>query len=84
MQPAKPRLRINSEDVDGPPSIVSVHSCDSDINSTALALDSNYDYDSDNDTEAGYTRIDIGPVKALTHLLEDFEIEFDTSAITTV
>lgn len=85
MQPAKPRLRINSEDVDGPPSIASAHSCDSDTNSTplALALDSDYDYDNDNDIE-GYKTIDIGPVKALTHLLEDFEIEFDTSAITTV
>ncbi|XP_064536190.1 endophilin-B1 isoform X3 [Drosophila montana] len=85
MQPAKPRLRINSEDVDGPPSIASAHSCDSDTNSTplALALDSDYDYDNDNDIE-GYKTIDIGPVKTLTHLLEDFEIEFDTSAITTV
>ncbi|XP_034480149.1 endophilin-B1 isoform X4 [Drosophila innubila] len=82
MQPAKPRLRINSEDVDvGPPSIVS------DVISTplALALESDSDYDNDNDSEAGYTSIDIGQAKALTQsLLEDFEIEFDTSAITTV
>ncbi|XP_032596967.1 endophilin-B1 isoform X6 [Drosophila grimshawi] len=90
MQPGKPRLRINSEDVDGPPSIISAQSCDSIPNDTALALDSDYGYDydqqhdRDQDNEAGYQSIDIGPVKALTHLLEDFEIEFDTSAITTV
>lgn len=79
MQPGKPRLRINSEDVDGPPSIVSSHSIDSDLNSPALlALD--YDYDS----ETGFSSVDMGQAKVLTHLLEDFEIEFDTSAITTV
>ncbi|KAM8713601.1 hypothetical protein ACLKA7_013853 [Drosophila subpalustris] len=81
MQPAKPRLRINSEDVDvGPPSIVS----DVISNSLALALDSDNDTDNDYD-EAGYTSIDIGQAKALTQsLLKDFEIEFDTSAISTV
>ncbi|XP_023161604.2 endophilin-B1 isoform X4 [Drosophila hydei] len=88
MQPAKPRLRINSEDVDGPPSIASAHSCDSDTSSIALAkaIDSDFDYDNgqDIDIESGFKSIDIGPVKALTHLLEDFEIEFDTSAISTV
>ncbi|XP_017959798.1 endophilin-B1 isoform X5 [Drosophila navojoa] len=91
MQPAKPRLRINSEDVDGPPSIASAHSCDSsEASSIALAkaIDSDYDFDNgqdiDIDIESGFKSIDIGPVKALTHLLEDFEIEFDTSAISTV
>lgn len=82
MQPAKPRLRINSEDVDvGPPSIVS------DVISSPLALarDSDTENDYDNDSEAGYTSIDIGQAKALTQsLLEDFEIEFDSGAITTV
>ncbi|XP_062136092.1 endophilin-B1 isoform X3 [Drosophila sulfurigaster albostrigata] len=83
MQPEKPRLRINSEDVDGPPSIVSAHSFDSDSDSNCTALALALDATS-NDIEAGYTSIHIGQNKALTHLLEDFEIEFDTSAITTV
>ncbi|XP_023037618.1 endophilin-B1 isoform X4 [Drosophila willistoni] len=65
MQHPKPRLRINSEDVDGPPSSVSMHSCDSDSTTTVgLGLDS------DNDN--------------IVHLLEDFNIDFDTSAISTV
>ncbi|XP_015040819.2 endophilin-B1 isoform X4 [Drosophila pseudoobscura] len=67
MQHPKPRLRINSEDVDGgPPSSVSMHSCDSD-SVVGVALDSD-------------TEID----KSLTNLLEDFNIEFDTTAISTV
>ncbi|XP_017149352.1 endophilin-B1 isoform X3 [Drosophila miranda] len=67
MQHPKPRLRINSEDVDGgPPSSVSMHSCDSD-SVVGVALDSDNDID-----------------KSLTNLLEDFNIEFDTTAISTV
>ncbi|XP_017094276.2 endophilin-B1 isoform X4 [Drosophila bipectinata] len=66
MQHPKPRLRINSEDVDGgPPSSVSMHSCDSD----SVALDSDPDPDQN---------------KSLDNLLEDFRIEFDASAISTV
>ncbi|XP_017837557.1 endophilin-B1 isoform X6 [Drosophila busckii] len=84
MQPAKPRLRINSEDVDGPPSIASAHSFDSDTTSIALALAVESDHESDSDSAHLYRSIDIGQAKALTHLLEEFEIEFDTSAITTV
>ncbi|KRJ99896.1 endophilin-B1 isoform X6 [Drosophila yakuba] len=69
MQHPKPRLRINSEDVDcGPPSSVSMHSCDSDsLGGTAL--------DSDLDPELD---------KSLSNLLEDFHIEFDTTAVSTV
>ncbi|XP_026841908.1 endophilin-B1 isoform X3 [Drosophila persimilis] len=67
MQHPKPRLRINSEDVDGgPPSSVSMHSCDSD-SVVGVALDSDNEID-----------------KSLTNLLEDFNIEFDTTAISTV
>ncbi|XP_041447725.1 endophilin-B1 isoform X3 [Drosophila obscura] len=67
MQHPKPRLRINSEDVDGgPPSSVSMHSCDSD-SLVGIALDSDNEID-----------------KSLTNLLEDFNIEFDTTAISTV
>ncbi|EDW48581.1 GM19839 [Drosophila sechellia] len=48
MQHPKPRLRINSEDVDcGPPSSVSMHSCDSD-SLGGIALDSDPDPDLDN------------------------------------
>ncbi|XP_032570932.1 endophilin-B1 isoform X4 [Drosophila sechellia] len=69
MQHPKPRLRINSEDVDcGPPSSVSMHSCDSD-SLGGIALDSDPDPDLD---------------KSLTNLLEDFHIEFDTTAVSTV
>ncbi|XP_017045337.1 endophilin-B1 isoform X7 [Drosophila ficusphila] len=69
MQHPKPRLRINSEDVDGgPPSSVSMHSCDSD-SLVGTALDSDPDPDLD---------------KSLTNLLEDFHIEFDTTAVSTV
>ncbi|XP_037715500.1 endophilin-B1 isoform X5 [Drosophila subpulchrella] len=69
MQHPKPRLRINSEDVDGgPPSSVSMHSCDSD-SLVGLALDSDPDPDLD---------------KSLTNLLGDFHIEFDTTAVSTV
>ncbi|KQS62159.1 endophilin-B1 isoform X4 [Drosophila erecta] len=69
MQHPKPRLRINSEDVDcGPPSSVSMHSCDSD-SLGGTALDSDQDPDLD---------------KSLTNLLEDFHIEFDTTAVSTV
>ncbi|XP_034130453.1 endophilin-B1 isoform X3 [Drosophila guanche] len=68
MQHPKPRLRINSEDVDvgGPPSSVSMHSCDSD-SLVGVALDSDNEID-----------------KSLTNLLEDFNIEFDPTAISTV
>ncbi|XP_039480851.1 endophilin-B1 isoform X3 [Drosophila santomea] len=69
MQHPKPRLRINSEDVDcGPPSSVSMHSCDSD-SLGGTALDSDLDPDLD---------------KSLSNLLEDFHIEFDTTAVSTV
>nr|XP_017019077.1 endophilin-B1 isoform X4 [Drosophila kikkawai] len=70
MQHPKPRLRINSEDVDcGPPSSVSLHSCDSD-SVVGPALDS----------EAADPAHDL----SLENLLEDFHIEFDTSAVSTV
>ncbi|XP_020800223.1 endophilin-B1 isoform X3 [Drosophila serrata] len=66
MQHPKPRLRINSEDVDcGPPSSVSLHSCDSD-SVVGPAPDSDADPD------------------PLDNLLDNFHIEFDTSAVSTV
>ncbi|XP_030377450.1 endophilin-B1 isoform X8 [Scaptodrosophila lebanonensis] len=82
MGPAKPRLRINSEDVDGPPS--AMQSCDSETNSIVELDSAHVELDLDDDGSAQFSAIDMGQAKALTHLLEDFDIDFDTSAITTV
>ncbi|XP_011206570.1 endophilin-B1 isoform X6 [Bactrocera dorsalis] len=62
LRPAKPRLRINSEDVDGPPNTVML----SNIHAT---LNSNETHEVNEST---------------TQILEQYDIEFDTSAITSV
>ncbi|XP_037949837.1 endophilin-B1 isoform X3 [Teleopsis dalmanni] len=80
LRPEKPRLRINSEDVDGPPN----------TNHTNNLNNADIDYD-DSDVHE-FKTIDINSVTDntkntnpfATQILADFDIEFDSSAISTV
>ncbi|CAD7012475.1 unnamed protein product [Ceratitis capitata] len=116
MRPAKPRLRINSEDVDGPPntlihlttySTAATNNCDTNVNVVNVS--------DDNEDLPNFHSIDINNVEsvdihdsqsqnqnqnntnytsnnqlnntnpfATTQILEQYDIEFDTSAITSV
>ncbi|XP_017465307.1 PREDICTED: endophilin-B1 isoform X6 [Rhagoletis zephyria] len=108
MRPVKPRLRINSEDVDGPPNTINY----SIVHPTAKAnkfdsRETNDEFDNDEDSNNFHT-IDINNDSinfnvdkentsstwksqtnntnpfATTQILEQYDIEFDTSAITSV
>ncbi|XP_053961870.1 endophilin-B1 isoform X4 [Anastrepha ludens] len=73
LRPAKPRLRINSEDVDGPPNTIN-HSI---VHPLAKSNDFNThvfnEFDDNEDLD-----------NSTTDILEHYNIEFDTSAITSV
>ncbi|XP_069964011.1 endophilin-B1 isoform X4 [Bactrocera oleae] len=71
LRPAKPRLRINSEDVDGPPNSVMLSNIHATYNSNETHELKEVD---DNDDLNNST----------TQILEQYDIEFDTSAITSV
>lgn len=105
LRPAKPRLRINSEDVDGPPSTVMLSNIDSTLNrndihernefddkdlnkfhTVDINKDDNVNINENQQNTNGTSKSQINATNpfATAQILEQYDIEFDTSAITSV